>query len=226
MAANQKIPASTPGTSGGASEGRARILVTDDRPEMLRTMKLALGEQYECVFAGSVEEARERLVERPFQLALCDVHAAGELALALAEEVLAVYPGTAVVLATDEDSQAVADRAFELGAHGYLVEPFWPGQLLITVVNALRWRRLEIAKMAHARNLRDSFQTIIDKAPFPIYAKDSNRRYVVSNAKADEMAGLGAGKCDRADRWRLHGSGGGRGGGEPRSPRLRGRRNL
>ncbi len=196
MAVNNQIPASILTSNGGDRHGApARILVTDDRPEMLRTMNLALGEEYECVFAGSVEEARERLAERPFQLALCDVHAAGELALALAEEVLAAYPGTAVILATDEDSPTIADRAFELGVHGYLVEPFWPGQLLITVVNALRWRRLEIAKSAHNRNLRDSFQTIIDNAPFPIYAKDSSHQYVVSNSKADELAGLRPGSA-------------------------------
>jgi putative two-component system response regulator len=61
---------------------------------------------------------------------------------------------------------------------------------LITVMNALRWRELEIAKSAHNRNLRESFQTIIDMAPTPIYAKDASHRYVVANARADELAGL------------------------------------
>jgi putative two-component system response regulator len=157
---------------------------------MLHTTALALDGRYECEFADSVEAARAALAEKPFQLAICDVHAAGEQALALAEEILGAYPGTAVVLATGEDSPEVADRAFAIGVHGYLVEPFWPGQLLITVVNALRWRRLELSRAAHARNLRESFQTIIDKAPFPIYAKDSSHRYIVSNAKADELAGF------------------------------------
>ncbi|MGE0067884.1 MAG: HD domain-containing phosphohydrolase [Solirubrobacterales bacterium] len=195
MTAKDEIPVTKAAPTRVGLGERARVLVTDDRPEMLRTMRMALGEEYECVFAGSVEEARERLAERPFQLALCDVHAAGELALALAEEILAAYPGTAVILATDEESPTIADRAFELGVHGYLVEPFWPGQLLITVVNALRWRRLEMAKIAHNRNLRASFQTIIDNAPFPIYAKDSTHRYVVSNVKADELAGLRPGSA-------------------------------
>lgn len=197
MTAKNKMSATTAAPTRVGLGERARVLVTDDRPEMLRTMRMALGEEYECVFAGSVEEARERLAERPFQLALCDVNAAGELALALAEEILAAYPGTAVILATDEDDPAVAKQAFELGVHGYLVEPFWPGQLLITVANALRRRRLEIAKSAHNRNLRDSFQTIIDKAPFPIYAIDSTHHYIVSNTEANNLAGLDHSDDDR-----------------------------
>lgn len=181
---------------------RERLLVTDDRPEMLRRIDRALGARYECEFADNVDDARARLADESFQLALCDVHAAGELALALAEEIVVEHTDTAVILVTGEDSPEVADRAFALGIHGYLVEPFWPGQLLITVMNALRWRQLEIAKTAQNQNLRDSFQAIIDGAPIPIYAKDASHRYVVANAKADELAGLkpggSVGKTDSA----------------------------
>ena len=40
----------------------------------------------------------------------------------------------------------MAAQAFDFGVHGYLVKPFWPGQLLITTMNALRRRELEIAE--------------------------------------------------------------------------------
>jgi putative two-component system response regulator len=43
----------------------------------------------------------------------------------------------AVVMVTGEDSPVLADRAFELGAYGYLVKPYRRGDLLITVSNAL-----------------------------------------------------------------------------------------
>jgi two-component system, NtrC family, sensor kinase len=88
----------------------------------------------------------------------------------------------------------VAEQAFDLGAHGYLVKPVWPGQLLITTMNALRRRELEIAGKAHSRNLEERFQTLIDMAPIPIYAKDTSHRYVVANVKADELAGLTRGR--------------------------------
>ncbi|HEU4906233.1 MAG TPA: HD domain-containing phosphohydrolase [Solirubrobacterales bacterium] len=180
--------------NGDGSHRRARILVTDDRAEMLQRIEHVLGELYECEFAASVGEAREQLRGGAFELALCDVNAAGEQALALVEEIVADSPETAVVLVTGEDDPLVADRASGLGIHGYLVEPLQPGQLLITVMNALRRRDLEISKAAHTRNLWEQFQTLIDMAPLPIYAKDLSHRYVVANAKAEEMAGFGHGE--------------------------------
>jgi len=173
----------------------ARILVTDDQPEMLDLMERALGDSYECEFASSVEQARERLATGAFQLAICNLESAGSKALGFAGEIARDYPETAtVVLVTGEDDPTAARRAFAHGVYGYLVEPFWPGQLLITVMSALRRRQLEIIANAHSQNLEDRRQTIIDMAPIGIYAKDTNGRYVVANDKADELAGLGPGE--------------------------------
>jgi response regulator RpfG family c-di-GMP phosphodiesterase len=117
--------------------------------------------------------------------------------MALAEETRHEHPRTAVILVTGEDDPEVADRAFALGIHGYLIEPLQAGQLLITVINALRWREMEIGKTAHARNLQEQFETIIDAIPIPIpiYAKDAAGRYAVANAKADALAGVGRGEA-------------------------------
>jgi response regulator RpfG family c-di-GMP phosphodiesterase len=190
MATTTHTPVAKLATNEHDCAARARVLVTDDRPAMLAAIDTALGDRFECEFAASVEEAREKLLGNEFKLAICDVHAAGELGMALAEEILREHPQTAVVLVTGEDDPRVADRAFAIGVHGYLVEPLQPGQLLITVMNGLRWRDLERGKAAHARNLFEQFQTIIDRAPIPIFAKDHALRYVIANAKADELAGL------------------------------------
>lgn len=196
----EKSSTEAPGSKRGAEPVLARILVTDDRPEMLRTINRSLGATYACEFAGNVEEAREKLAVGTFEMALCDVHAAGELGLALTEEIIEDHPGTSVVLITGEEDPEVARQAFALGVHGYLVEPLQPGQLLITVTSALRRRNLEIAASALRLNLEERFQTIIDMAPIPIYVKDTSHHYVVANAKADELAGLKRGRLvGRAD---------------------------
>lgn len=168
----------------------ARILVTDDRPEMLRLIDRSLGKRYACSFAGSVEEARGNLAGEDFELALCDIQMPGESGLVLVEEIARDHPDTAVVLITGVDDPEVAAQAFELGAHGYLVKPFWPGQLLITTMNALRQRELEIAQKAHNRALEERLQMLMDRAPVPIYIKDGERRYVIANRVAHEVAGL------------------------------------
>jgi putative two-component system response regulator len=168
----------------------ARVLATDDRPEILRLVHRTLGERYRCEFAGSVGEAREKLTGSAFDLALCDIQMPGESGLVLVEEIARDHPTTAVVLVTGMDDSEVAERAFELGAHGYLVKPFWPGQLLITAMNALRQRSLEKAQEAHGKAMEDRLQMLMEKAPVPIYIKDTERRYVLANRAAHEVLGL------------------------------------
>jgi PAS domain S-box-containing protein len=172
--------------------GLARILVTDDQPEMLRLVDRALGEQYRCEFAGSVALAHRKLASTHFHLALCDIQMLGGSGLSLAEEITEEHPEIAVVLITDKDDPEVARQAFGFGGHGvhgYLVKPFWPGQLLITAMNALRRRELENFESAHRLNLEERRQTIIDMAPMPVYVKDNAYRYVFANAQADDLAG-------------------------------------
>jgi PAS domain S-box-containing protein len=180
------------GVSGMAAETAvARILATDDRPEVLRLVERTLGEKYSCEFAGSVEEARGRLSENgDFHLALCDIQMPEESGLVLVEEIARDHPDTAVVLVTGVDDAKVAKRAFEMGAHGYLVKPFWPGQLLITAMNALRQRELELTQKAHSKALEERLQMLMDRAPVPVYIKDSERRYLLANRVAHEVAGL------------------------------------
>jgi PAS domain S-box-containing protein len=177
--------------------GLARILVTDDQPEMLRLVDRALGDQYRCEFAGSVAQAHEKLASNRFHLALCDLQMLDGSGLGLAEEITEEHPETAVILITGKDDPEVARQAFGLGGHGvhgYLVKPFWPGQLLITAMNALRRRELESSESAHRLNLEERRQAIIDMAPMPVYVKDEDFRYVFANAQADDLAGLEKGR--------------------------------
>jgi PAS domain S-box-containing protein len=167
-----------------------RILATDDRPEVLRLVERTLGEHYDCEFATGVEEARERLAAGAFDLALCDIEMPGESGLVLVEEIARDHPETAIVLVTGVDDPKVAEQTFELGAHGYLVKPFGPGQLLIMATNALRQRELELAQKAHSDAVEERLRMLMDRAPVPIYIKDAERRYVLANRVAHEVAGL------------------------------------
>jgi PAS domain S-box-containing protein len=177
--------------------GLARILITDDQPEMLQLVDRALGKRYRCEFAASVSQAHKKLASTDFHLALCDLQMQGGAGLALAEEITEEHPETALVLVTEKDDPEVARQAFGLGGHGvhgYLVKPFWPGQLLITAMNALRRRELENFESAHRLNLEERRQAIIDMAPMPVYVKDEDLRYVFANAQADDLAGQARGQ--------------------------------
>jgi diguanylate cyclase (GGDEF)-like protein/PAS domain S-box-containing protein len=169
---------------------RAHLLVTDDRPEVMDMVERGLGQRYDCEFTSSLEQAREKLAAGTFQVAICDLQTPRESGLAQVEEIARDYPETALVLITDVDDPEVTERTFQLGAHGYLVKPFWPGQLLITVKNALRQRELELALKAESWAVEERSQLLSDMAPVPIYIKDADRHYVVANKMAHEFAGL------------------------------------
>jgi PAS domain S-box-containing protein len=172
--------------------GLARILVTDDRPEVLKLVDRSLGKHYRCDFAASLSQARKKLATDEFELALCDLEMLGESGFDLASEIAEEHSDTALILITDTDDPELARKAFGLaghGVHGYLVKPFWPGQLLITAMNALRRRELEVAERSYRLNLEERRQKIIDMAPMPIYVKDASYRYTFANGRADELAG-------------------------------------
>jgi PAS domain S-box-containing protein len=167
-----------------------RILAVDDRPEILRLIERSLGGGYEVALAADVPSARAELAERPFGLVLCDIEMPGESGLVLARELGLEHPHTAVVLVTGEDDPEVAERAFELGVDGYLVKPFWPGQLKITVLNALRRRQLEQAERERSRLVEERLQVLMDRAPIPVYMKDAERRFVLANRVVHEIWGV------------------------------------
>jgi PAS domain S-box-containing protein len=159
----------------------------------------AYGGRYSCDFAASLEEAGEVLGGNAYDLLLCDLDSGGPRAMEFARRTIEGDLGTAVILLGGEDDPVEAETAFEFGAFGYVVRPL-PGQLLITTMNALRRRELEIAHEKLGRNLEDRRQAILDMIPIGIYVKDRSGRYVVANAKAEAMMKRGEllGKTDDA----------------------------
>ena len=84
----------------------------------------------------------------------------GESGLDFAQEVLADYPDTAVVMVTGADDRLHAETALANGAYGYMLKPFKPNELAINVANALRRRALEIENREHRNHLE---QTVLER---------------------------------------------------------------
>jgi putative two-component system response regulator len=133
---------------------RSRLLVTDDAHAARAVASRILQSHYEVECAADTTEARSKLMGEPFDLLLCDIHLPGESGMELLESLPSRDDDDpAVVMVTAEDNPALADRALELGAYGYLVKPYRRGDLLITVSNALRRRQLEQQARAYQREL-------------------------------------------------------------------------
>jgi putative two-component system response regulator len=131
------------------------VLVVDDEHAARAVAGRILQSHYEVQFGADASEARAKLMGGRVDLLLCDIHLPGESGMELIESLLSKEEDDdlAVVMVTGEDSPQLADRAFELGAYGYLVKPYRRGDLLITVSNALRRRQLEQQSRAYQREL-------------------------------------------------------------------------
>jgi putative two-component system response regulator len=135
-------------TGPEAGHDGERILIVDDDESLRPLLVRALSPHYHCSSAASMEEACALLHSKEFALVLCDVEMPGHSGLELVEYAATNLPQTAVVMISGLDDPAVADRAHELGAYGYLLKPLSPKAILINVSSALRRRRLELVSRA------------------------------------------------------------------------------
>jgi putative two-component system response regulator len=141
---------------------QSRLLVVDDGHAARAVAGRILQSHYDVEFAADANEARLKMMRGSFDLLLCDIHLPGESGMELMASLLSGHEDdVAVVMVTAEDNPATADRAFELGAYGYLVKPYRRGDLLITVSNALHRRQLEQQSRAYQRELK---QDVITKS--------------------------------------------------------------
>ena len=128
----------------------ARILCVDDESQVRRVMTRFLDTWgYESAAAGSVAEARDCLRDDDFALVLCDVNMPYESGLDLLRTLSAERSDIATVMVTGHDDPGLAETALDLGAYGYVIKPFAPNELRISVVNALRRRNLELESLAY-----------------------------------------------------------------------------
>src|SRR3954447_8540860 len=137
------------------------VLIIEDDAVARTFAGRILSQRYEVAFAADAHEARGKLIGGPIDLVLCDIHLPGESGMDLVEAMLSRRDEIAVVMITSDDDPALVDRAFELGADGYLVKPYRDGDLLITVSNAIRRKQLESQARARERELE---QDVIAKS--------------------------------------------------------------
>jgi len=117
---------------------RARLLVVDDDPDMLRLLAMRLGSAgYQVSSVGSAEAALSQLdIERP-QLVLSDVRLPGRDGLALFDEIRKRHPSLPVILLTAHGTIPDAVEATARGVFTYLTKPFEAKELLEKIAQAL-----------------------------------------------------------------------------------------
>ena len=115
-----------------------RILVCDDEPQILRTLRVILGEAgFEVVTAASAEEALARRIRSPPDAAILDLLLPDGDGVAVTRSIREWSEIPILVLsAVGEEAEKI--RALDAGADDYVTKPFGPGELVARLNAVLR----------------------------------------------------------------------------------------
>lgn len=117
---------------------KARILIVDDDPDLLRLLTFRLeGADYAVESADSAERALARLSVATPQLVITDLQMSGMDGMALFENIHKSNPALPVIILTAHGTIPDAVAATQRGVFGYLTKPFDSKDLLQQVERAV-----------------------------------------------------------------------------------------
>jgi signal transduction histidine kinase len=121
---------------------KARILVVDDEPNVLLTVKAILEQEcYDVDARGDGIAAIQAIRERHYDLVLTDLKMPGVDGLGVLAEVRKLSPNTVTVMMTGYGSLDSALEAVQLGAYEYLLKPVGVPELKLAVQRSLERKR-------------------------------------------------------------------------------------
>jgi putative two-component system response regulator len=132
-----------------------RILIVDDEREITEILADLLSEDYECLKAGSAEQALDCLRAGAFQLVISDITMPGMSGLEMIPHVKQLSPDTVVVMISGMQTVESAIGALRLGAFDYLMKPFDLRQVEAVVKRALDYYELVVAKQRYENHLEE-----------------------------------------------------------------------
>lgn len=120
---------------------RGRILIVDDKPNMLTLLGQILGEHHVVTLAADGQQALEHLAREDFDLILTDVRMPGADGFEVLRQAKLRRASTEVILMTAFASIGAAVEAVKRGAYDYLRKPFDPDDVVLVVARALEQGR-------------------------------------------------------------------------------------
>ncbi len=131
-----------------------RVLIVDDDAKVRELLRRFLEpEGYDVIEATSAEEAVQHVELALPSVAFCDVHMPGANGLWLADQIRALSPATAMVLATG-DTEIPPAETLRSGIVSYLLKPFRRSRVVAAVSDGVRWSEEALARGAHRRPRR------------------------------------------------------------------------
>jgi PleD family two-component response regulator len=123
---------------------KCSVLVVDDDPAILSLLSLQLGNDFEVITAGSVEQARALLAQRSVDMVLTDLQLPDESGLTLLDWVRRTTPRTSRILITGTARmEDAADAINQTQVHRLVLKPWRSEDLLQTLRAVSRGLLLE-----------------------------------------------------------------------------------
>ena len=170
-----------------------RLLLVDDEPRLLASLhELLQGRGYQLVKAASGAEALSHLTALHFDLVLLDLNLPDISGHQVMDFINEKAIDTEVVVVSGETGIEAAIGALKRGAYDYLRKPYRSEELLTTVANALKQRRLQALNVHMAAQLENSekmYRYLVDSSPDIIYTLNHDGRFTFINERAYQLLG-------------------------------------
>jgi putative two-component system response regulator len=124
----------------------ARILIVDGEPQTGKTLSGWLeAEGYECVIAGDVHEAAERLEQGEVSVVLADIVIPEKSGLELVAKIKESHSDVALILVAGGEDRKKVIQFMKVGAFGSVAKPLDQDEVILQVANGVERSRLLVA---------------------------------------------------------------------------------
>ena len=172
------------------------VLIVDDRDNVLKMMRDVLGDRFEVVTCGSGAEALERFRTEPVDLVVSDIRLPEMSGMDILRTVKEKWPETEVVLMTAYAEVEQAVDALKTGAYDYVIKPFEPDEMVLTLEKALERKQLRERTAALEKEIqtRYGFANIVGESEAMERAFEMARKASDSDATVLLSGESGTGK--------------------------------
>ncbi len=139
------------------------VLVIDDEPRSLETLRRTLEEEFEVLTAESAEQAEQILELERIQAILCDQRMPGESGVEFLSRVRERWPEVIrIIISGYTDAGDLVEAINQAGIYQYISKPWHPEKLLLKLRNAIDLFHLQRQNSLLASELRLSSDTLAD----------------------------------------------------------------
>jgi len=172
---------------------KAKVLAVDDEEKLLESYSLFLSDEgYEVLSAPNGVVAISLLKQHGFDVLLLDWsmpeldgHAVMEFIKSNGIDI------TIIVISGNTSVDGVA-KALRLGAYDYIRKPFAPEEVVTTVNNAIKHRRLEKENKSFQNRINESdklHRYIVNSSPDIVYMLDQKGNFTFLNDRVEKLLG-------------------------------------